>query len=96
VSRAYYAVFNKARLLLEREGTIVSSTGRAHDDVGRTLEAAGRARRRLGAEGKRLRELRRKADHHGAVPALDKVTADALASAESMIRLVDAEAAAWR
>jgi hypothetical protein len=27
VSRAYYAIFNKARLLLEGEGTVVSSTG---------------------------------------------------------------------
>jgi uncharacterized protein (UPF0332 family) len=67
VSRAYYAIFNKARLLLEGEGTVVSSTRRAHDDIWRTLESAGRGRRRLGAEGKRLREMRRKADYDGAV-----------------------------
>lgn len=93
VSRAYYAVFNKARLLLEREGTVVSDTGRAHDDVWRTLERAGKGRRRLGAEGKRLREMRRKADYVHEVAALEKVTADALATAESLNRLVDAEAA---
>ena len=93
VSRAYYAIFNKARLVLAGEGTVISSTGRAHDDVWRALEAAGRGRRRLGAEGKRLREMRRKADYDGAVPALEKVTADALATAESLNRLVDAEVA---
>jgi uncharacterized protein (UPF0332 family) len=93
VSRAYYAIFNKARLLLEGEGTVVSSTGRAHDDIWRTLESAGRGRRRLGAEGKRLREMRRKADYDGGVTSLEKVTADALATAESLNRLVDAEAA---
>ena len=92
VSRAYYAVFNKARLLLEREGTVINNTGRAHDDVWRTLEAAGRGRRRLGAEGKRLRELRRKADYEGVILALEKVTADAMATAESLNRLVDSEA----
>jgi uncharacterized protein (UPF0332 family) len=94
VSRAYYAILNRARVLLEGEGTVISNTGRAHDDIWRTLEGAGRGRRRLGAEGKRLREMRRKADYDGAVPALDKVTADALATAESLSRLVDAEATA--
>jgi uncharacterized protein (UPF0332 family) len=93
VSRAYYAIFNKARALLEAEGTVISNTGRAHDDIWRTLEGAGRGRRRLGAEGKRLREMRRKVDYDGAVAAIERVTADALATAESLSRLVDAEAA---
>jgi len=57
------------------------------------LEGAGRGRRRLGAEGKRLLEMRRKADYDGVVNSLEKVTADALATAESLSRLVDAEAA---
>jgi uncharacterized protein (UPF0332 family) len=92
VSRAYYAIFNKARLLLEGEGIAVSHTGRAHDDVWRTLEGAGRGRRRLGAEGKRLREMRRKADYAAAVPMLERVLEDALATAEGMSKLVDAEA----
>ncbi len=93
VSRAYYAIFNKARLLLEREGTPISDSGKSHDDVWRTLETAGRARRRLGADGKRLREMRRKADYVHEVPALAKVTEDALATAESLNRLIDAETA---
>jgi uncharacterized protein (UPF0332 family) len=93
VSRAYYAVFNKARRMLEVEGTVIPDTGRAHDDVWRTLEGAGKGRRRLGIDGKRLRELRRKADYVAEVPALDKVTQDALATAETLNRLVDAEAA---
>jgi uncharacterized protein (UPF0332 family) len=93
VSRAYYAIFNKARVLLEGEGAVISATGRAHDDIWRTLEGAGRGRRRLGAEGKRLREMRRKADYAGMVISLEKVTADALATAESLNRLVDAESA---
>jgi uncharacterized protein (UPF0332 family) len=93
VSRAYYAIFNMARLLLEGEGTAITSTGRAHDDVWRALEAAGRGRRKLGADGKRLREMRRKADYDGVVPALEKVVADALATADAMNRLVNAEAA---
>jgi uncharacterized protein (UPF0332 family) len=93
VSRAYYAIFNKARVLLEGEGAVISATGRAHDDIWRTLEGAGRGRRRLGAEGKRLREMRRKADYAGMVISLEKVTADVLATAESLNRLVDAESA---
>ncbi len=92
VSRAYYAVFNRARELLEAEGTPVTNTGKAHDDVWRTLEAAGRGRRKLGIEGKRLRETRRKADYEGVVVALEKVTDDALATADAMNRLVSAEA----
>jgi uncharacterized protein (UPF0332 family) len=93
ISRAYYAIFNKARLLLEGEGTAIANTGRAHDDVWRTLEAAGRGRRKLGTDGKRLREMRRKADYETVVPAVEKIVADALATADAMNRLVDAEAA---
>jgi uncharacterized protein (UPF0332 family) len=93
ISRAYYAVFNKARELLERDGTLLSESGATHEVVWRTLEKAGRGRRRLGIDGKRLREMRRKADYDGEVQALDKVTEDALATAESLTRLVDAEAA---
>jgi hypothetical protein len=37
--------------------------------------------------------MRRKADYDGGVTSLEKVTADALATAESLNRLVDAEAA---
>jgi hypothetical protein len=43
-------------------------------------------------DGKRLREMRRKADYDRVIPALEKVTEDALTTAESLSRLVDAEA----
>jgi uncharacterized protein (UPF0332 family) len=92
VSRAYYAIFNKARLMLEYEGIPISDTGKAHADVWRTLEAAGKGRRRLGQEGKRLRDMRRKADYETKVASLDKVTEDAMKTAGDLNRLVDAEA----
>ncbi len=92
ISRAYYAIFSKARLLLEHEGMVISDTGKAHDDVWRTLERAGKGRRRLGAEGKRLREMRRKADYDREFAALEKVAEDAVTTAGRLNQLVDAEA----
>jgi uncharacterized protein (UPF0332 family) len=93
VSRAYYTVFNKARLMLEREGVVVATSGKAHEDVWNALERAGKGRRRLGQGGKRLRDQRRKADYDDEIREFDKFLEDAMRSAESLNRLVDAESA---
>jgi uncharacterized protein (UPF0332 family) len=92
VSRAYYAVFNKARLLLAREGVAVSTSGDSHAAVWNELFKQGKGRRRLGNDGKRLRDHRRKADYEDDVPSLDKIVEDALLMAEHLNRLIDAEA----
>ena len=91
ISRAYYYTLNRARALLEREGTPVPDEGRAHQVIWNTLQEAGKARRRLGVTGKRLREYRRKADYDGVVEQIEKTTATAMALAKQMSTLLDEE-----
>jgi uncharacterized protein (UPF0332 family) len=95
VSRAYYGAFNAARRLLEAHGIPVDNH-RAHDRVWRTFKEAGRAtsgtERRwqmVGDLGGALRVLRNQADYADVVPRLDREAADAVATAQRLLTLLD-------
>jgi uncharacterized protein (UPF0332 family) len=91
MSRAYYSVFHLARQMITREGETVPERGEAHQFVWTALERQGKGRRRLGQEGKRLRELRRKADYDDSLAQIDKHLQDALLTARGAANLIAAE-----
>ncbi len=73
VSRAYYAIFNCARLRLVREGLNLPEDGSAHGEVMRAYEQRSDApSRKIGYILRELRDERRRADYDDlAVLAID-------------------------
>jgi len=63
ISRAYYAAYHVASLLLELEGVELPATGEAHHKVWASLKAQGRVRRMIGEDGFKLHGLRKRADY---------------------------------
>jgi hypothetical protein len=94
VSRAYYGVFNLGRRWLEAHGMPIDDH-RAHRQVWRSFRAAVRAtpgtRRKwqvVGELGDALRASRNQADYVDAFPGLDRLAADAVATAERILQLL--------
>ena len=96
ISRAYYCAFHYARQFVEEQGVWVPTDGKAHTVVWETLEREGKARRRVGCDGKRLRVLRCMADYESRVNRLALRTVDAVAVARQIVILLDAEARSQR
>lgn len=71
LSRAYYAVFCKARNRLLQEGISIPRTGNAHKMVWEGYRKAGDIHRRdIGTKGDRLRRSRNKADYDDEFPSV--------------------------
>jgi hypothetical protein len=71
--------------------TPVPDEGRSHDVIWKTLEEAGKGRRKLGTDGRRLRQFRRKADYDPEMAQVDRTAEAALALAHSFVKLLNAE-----
>jgi hypothetical protein len=90
ISRAYYAVFGRARELLRDEG--VELPGReVHSAVWLTyLGAPYRQRRNIGIIGDRLRRLRMRADYEATFIDLPALAPRAVVDAGTLLRQLDA------
>ena len=87
VSRAYYAAFNSARLVYEfKHGKVPNRT--VHSDLwnGFLLNGKNRDTKRIGTNGSRLRDLRRKTDYDSIVSLDLKIEAPrAVLMAENLL-----------
>jgi uncharacterized protein (UPF0332 family) len=89
VSRAYYAAFGLASLRAVAENKHVPSTGEAHAVVWKHFESASdRFRKKIGADGKRLRWRRRQADYDASAKISSAEVSDSLNTADSIIRFL--------
>src|SRR5208282_4665971 len=83
ISRAYYAAFGIASARMRADGENVPSTGEAHKAVWAHFESANdKFRRKIGADGKRLRWRRRQADYEAAVKISENEVKDSINTAE--------------
>jgi len=90
VSRAYYAVFCRARNRLRQEGAHIPKTGKAHTVVwNRYREAAEECRRSIGTTGDRLRRSRNKADYNDEFPRLVTVVEDTISKAKRLLESLE-------
>lgn len=86
ISRAYYAVFCKARNALLEEGSRIPSAGSVHSFVWNTyLQAADPRRKSIGLTGHRLRIDRNRADYHDIFHRIDKVVQGDLVVARKLL-----------
>ncbi len=89
ISRAYYAVFIKARNLLISRNVLVTRSGMDHQLVPETLKARGKKKAKMvGLSLERLRDDRRRADYNNNFPNLDKQTKLNLIIAEKTYQLL--------
>ena len=91
ISRAYYCAFHLARRLLVIDGIAAPDQRSVHVFVWMTLRAQGKARRRIGIDGMRLRSLRCEADYDDTVHDLAGKVVDALDLARGLVVLLDGE-----
>ena len=96
VSRAYYGAFNLSKRYLQRElsVTTVPDTGAAHHVVWKDMEARGKALRRVGITGSRLKKARWQVDYDDSITRLADVVTTALGDAKNIRRLLQEERAA--
>ena len=89
VSRAYYAVFGRARLRLQADGVVLPRQG-AHEFVWNTFQNdTDPARQQIGIDGDRLKRVRRNADYDENFAALPAVLQSTLARAEKLVQSLD-------
>lgn len=91
ISRAYYALYHRARPLLEAPGASLSERADSHAFVWRSLESRGRGLRRLGQQGRRLRDLRQQADYEPEARLTDTDVQQVLESVRQLMTLIDSE-----
>lgn len=90
ISRAYYAVFCKARDALLREGVQISQAASIHTSVWMTYQQAADAKRRtIGVTGNRLRIDRNRADYRDTFPGLLKTVHGDLAAARNLMESLE-------
>jgi uncharacterized protein (UPF0332 family) len=81
ISRVYYAVYWKARKILEEDGFILSYGDSSHKQIWRTYMNKGRTRHGIGIQGDRLHEYRLKADYEHETEDFDDVVVKAFDAA---------------
>jgi len=89
ISRAYYAVFHRARRLVVMEGAQLSRHGLVHDEVWDIFDACAGPRRTVARLGRLLRAARRSADYQGGMDAIVRETEQAMARAQTAMTLLD-------
>ncbi len=89
VSRAYYAVFGKARDRLRTEGFEVPRRA-THRFVWSTFRRSRELHWwRIGVDGDRLKEYREKADYENSLPGLRKITRHSIEIAAGVLRFLE-------
>jgi uncharacterized protein (UPF0332 family) len=97
VSRAYYAAFHAARVLVESDATgPLSQFEGAHQAIWRSLERGPKVRKRIATSGKRLCDYRRQADYENNVAGLAAMVQEVLLEAATLISLAEAALAAGK
>ena len=89
VSRAYYAVFGRARERLRAEG-LAAPRRATHRFVWDAYQQAREPhRRQVGAAGDRLRKYREGADYEGLLPGLPLITRRSIEIARELLSLLE-------
>lgn len=85
VSRIYYAVYWKARNLLEAEGFIFRQAESSHKQVWDEYKLKGRTHRGIGISGNELRDNRTQADYFAEIEDVAKLMTDSFKLAEKIL-----------
>ena len=85
VSRIYYAIYWKARNLLEAEGFIFRQFESSHLQVWEEYKLKGRTNRAIGISGKVLRDNRVSADYSAEIEDIEKLVEDSFMLAEKIL-----------
>ena len=91
ISRLYYSVYWKARILLEREDpNLEVSPDKSHAFVWKKFEKKGTTRNKIWSDGTRLKEYRQKADYESEIAKLEDVVEISFSIANQIIKNLDA------
>src|SRR5581483_8948418 len=90
VSRAYYAAFGMASIRMRIDGKHVPAGGDAHQVLWNYFESSSdRFRRKIGADGRRLRWRRNQADYDAAAKISSNEVTDSIRSADAVLRFLN-------
>lgn len=84
ISRLYYAIYWRARNLLEDEGFIYRQSDQSHQQVWQEFKRRGMTHRAIAFSGLELRDKRVEADYFEEVENIEKLTKSAFDIAEKM------------
>jgi uncharacterized protein (UPF0332 family) len=84
ISRLYYAIYWRARILLEDEGYIYRQSEQSHQQVWQEFKRRGMTHRAIAFSGLELRDKRVEADYFEEIENIEKLTKSAFDIAEKM------------
>ena len=82
ISRVYYAIYHRAKNLLEIEGFIFRQYESSHRQVWEEYKYRGRTHRGIGISGIRLHEMRVDADYFSEIENIKKLVTESFRTAE--------------
>lgn len=83
-SRLYYALYWRARNLLEAEGFVYRQNEQSHQQIWQEFKRRGMTHRAVAFSGLELRDKRVEADYFEEIENIEKLTKSAFAIAEKM------------
>jgi uncharacterized protein (UPF0332 family) len=84
ISRVYYAVYHRAKSLLDKEGFNFRQFESSHRQVWNEYKFRGRTHRGVGISGIRLHEIRVDADYFAEISDVEKLTEECFQIAETI------------
>ncbi|HMS43256.1 MAG TPA: hypothetical protein PKE69_23710 [Pyrinomonadaceae bacterium] len=84
ISRLYYALYWRARNLLEDEGFVYRQSEQSHQQIWQEFKRRGMTHRAIAFSGLELRDKRVEADYFEEVENIEKLTNSAFAIAEKI------------
>jgi uncharacterized protein (UPF0332 family) len=84
ISRLYYAIYWRARILLEDEGYIYRQSEQSHQQVWQEFKRRGMTHQAIAFSGLELRDKRVEADYFEEIENIEKLTKSAFDIAEKM------------
>ncbi len=85
ISRMYYAIYWKARLILEGDGFVFRHSDSSHKQVWDEYKKRGRTHRGAGFSGERLRNNRTQADYGSEIKNIEPLIKESFELAEKIL-----------